>query len=117
MPITLVLIVLAGHLGAGIFIANQRKRYRIRSSGTRVMAKVIQVRSWQNSTVQGTPLLLSMVPFIAGGWQYEVIVEGTDPRSGESYIIASGRKNGLPEYQRGDYLPTYISPRGNYVEL
>lgn len=44
MPTTLVLIVLLGLLGAGLFMVNQWKRSRIRRTGTLVMAKVTQCR-------------------------------------------------------------------------
>ncbi len=40
-------------LGASLLITSQWKRYRIRHTGKLVMAKVIQVRSWEDSAFQG----------------------------------------------------------------
>jgi len=116
MPIALILPGLAILL-AGSSIMNWIKRSRIRRNGTCVMAKVIQVHSWNNSVVQGNSLLPKFVPLLTAGWQYEIIGEWTDPSTNETYSISSGRKNGLPKYQRGDMLSAYISPEGNYLEL
>ena len=51
MSTTLVLIVLGGLLAVGLFIVSQWKRYRIRHTGTRVMAQVIQVDSWDETSL------------------------------------------------------------------
>jgi hypothetical protein len=114
---TPALIILVCLFGAGtvLFIVNEWERYRIRSTGTRVMAKVIQVHSWQENSF-ALDISPNTMPLI-GRWNYEVITEYTDPRTNETHTSMSGRRTGLPKYQRGDYLPAYISPRGNYVEL
>ena len=98
-------------LGASLLVASHWKRYRIRHTGTLVMAKVTQVRSWEDSAFQGFSM------WTPRGWHYEVISEWTDPHTGETYSIRSETKNGLPKCQSGDYLPAYISPYGNYMKL
>ena len=109
----LVLIGLVG-LGIGLFIVKQQKRYHIRRAGIRVMAKVIQVDSWDETSLDRG---ISGQAWAGGSWQYEVIAEWTDPRTGNTSRITSGIRNGLPKYQRGEYLPAYISPKGNYLKL
>ena len=114
MSTTLVLIVLGGLLAVGLFIVSQWKRYRIRHTGTRVMAQVIQVDSWDETSLDRG---VSGQAWAGGSWQYEVIAEWTDLRTGKTSRITSGIRNGLPKCQRGDYLPAYISPKGNYLKL
>ena len=118
MSTTLVLIIVGGLLAAGLFIASRWKRYRIRQTGTMVMATVTEVRSWQDMLSRADySLQKTMNPFVNGRWRYEISAEWTDPNTGKSYVFTSGIKNGLPPYQRGDSLPAYISPRGTYLEL
>jgi hypothetical protein len=114
MSSTLVLIVLGGLFAAALFIGSQWKRSRIRHTGTRVMAKVIQVNSWDETSLDRG---ISGHVWAGGSWQYEVIAEWTDPRTGKTTRITSGIRDGLPGYQQGEYLPAYISPKGNYLEL
>ncbi len=99
MSTTLVLIVLLGLLGAGLFIVNQWKRSRIRRTGTLVMAKITQVQSWRDAA--RADISLQMIP----------------SHTENTFVITSGLKKGLPRYQRGDYIPVYVSPYGNYLEL
>ena len=115
MSTTLVLIVLLGLLGAGLFMVKQWKRYRIRRTGALVMAKVTQVHSWRDSA--RADISLQMIPFLGGRWWYELRAEWTDPHTGNTFVITSGLKKGLPRYQRGDHIPVYVSPYGNYLEL
>jgi hypothetical protein len=83
-----------------------------------VMAKVTEVRSWQDMLARADySLQKTMPPFVNGRWRYEISAEWTDPNTWKSYVFTSDIKNGLPPYQRGDYLPAYISPRGTYLEL
>jgi len=118
MSTTLVLIIVGGLLAAGLFIASRWKRYRIRQTGTMVMAKVTEVRSWQDMLARADySLQKTMPPFVNGRWRYEISAEWIDPNTWKSYVFTSDIKNGLPPYQRGDYLPAYISPRGTYLEL
>jgi hypothetical protein len=118
MPDTLDWIIVVGLVVVGVFVSNQWKYYRIRRMGTRVMAKVIRVDSWQvNFPGQAIVPAITAMPLIGGGWEYEVSAEYTNPDTGENALISSGRKKGLPRYQRGDYLPAYVSPRGNYLQL
>jgi len=119
MSTTLVLIIVGGLLAAGLFIASRWKRYRIRQTGTMVMATVTEVRSWQDMLSRADySLQKTMNPFVNGRWRYEISAEWTDPNTAKSYVFTSGIKNGLPPYyQRGDYLPAYISPRGTSLEL
>ena len=104
------LLVLTGLclLGTGLFIASQRKRYRIRHTGTLVMAKVTLVRMWQDAP---------MPPLLGGRWWYEICAEWTDPHTENTYVITSGAKKGLPGYQRGDFIAAYVSPYGEYLRL
>src|SRR5260370_42388349 len=115
MSTTLVLIILVGLLGAGLFMVNQWKRSRIRRTGTLVMAKVTQVQSWRDSA--RADVSLQMIPFLGGGWGYALRAEWTDPHTGNTYVITSGLKKGWPRYQGGGHLPVYVSPYGNYLEL
>ena len=118
MSTTLILIILGGLLAAYLFIASRWKRYRIRRTGTMVMAKVTEGRCWQDMLARADySLQKTMTPFGNGRWRYEISAEWTDPNTGKSYVFTSGIKNGLPLYQRGDYLTAYISPRGTYLEL
>ncbi len=117
MLIVLVLTGLLCLLGAGLFIENQRKRYRIRHTGTLVMAKVTQVQSWRDPPRADFSLRMMMIPFLEGRWWYEICAEWTDPNTEDTYVITSGVKKGLPRYQRGDHIPAYVSPYGNYLEL
>ena len=118
MSTTLVLILVGGLLATDLFIGSLWKRYRIRQTGTMVMAQVTAVQSWQDMLWRADySLQKTMPPFVNGRWRYEISAEGTDPTTGKSYVFASGIENGLPPYQRGDYLPAYISPRGTYLEL
>ena len=118
MSTTLVLIVVGGLLAAGLFIASRWKRYRIRQTGTMVMARVTEVRSWQDMLSRADYTLQKMMmPFVNGRWRYEISAEWIEPHTWKSYVFTSGIKNGLPPYQRGDYLPAYISSRGTYLEL
>ncbi len=77
------------------------------------MAKVTQVQSGRD------PLQMQMIPFLVlgGRWWYEIRAEWTDPNTQDTYILTSGVKRGLPRYQRGDHIPAYVSPKGNYLEL
>lgn len=104
-------------LGAGLLIASQRKRYRIRHTGTLVMAKVTQVQRWQDAPRADFSLQMQMIPFLGGRWWYELRAEWTDPNTENTYVITSGIKKGLLGYQRGDYIPAYVSPYGNYLKL
>ena len=54
---------------------------------------------------------------LGGQWWYEIRAEWTDPHTENTYFITSGIKNGLPGYQRGEYIPAYVSPNGNYLKL
>ena len=117
MPTTLILIILGGLLAAGLFMARRWKRYRIRQTGTMVMAKVTQVRSWQDTQRADYSLQKTMIPLTGGRWWYEISAEWTDPHTEKTYVFTSGIKNGLSRYQRGDYLPAYISPHGTYLKL
>lgn len=109
----LILIGLVCLLGAGFLVASQMKGYRIRHTGTRVLAKVTQLETWQD------PLHTQMLPFfvLGGRWRYEIRAEWTDPNTQDTYVFTSGVKKGLPRYQRGDYLPAYVGPKGNYLAL
>ena len=49
-------------LGAGLLIASQRKRYRIKHTGMLVMAKVTQVQSWRDSSRADFSLQMKMLP-------------------------------------------------------
>jgi hypothetical protein len=118
MSTTLVVIIVGGLLAADLFIASRWKRYRIRQTATMVMAKVSEVRSWQDMLSRAdSSLQKTMHPFVNGRWRYEMSAQWTDPNTGKSSVFTSGIKNGLPPYQRGDYLPAYFSPRGAYLEL
>ena len=118
MSTTLTLIIVVGLLAADLLIGSLWKRYRIRQTGTMVMASVSKVRSWQDMQARADYSLKPMMPFAIGRWRYEISAEWTDPNTGKSSVFTSGIKNGLPPYyQRGDYLPAYISPRGTYLEL
>jgi hypothetical protein len=114
MSTTLVLIILGGLLAAALFVVSQWKRYRIRHTGRLVMAKVIQVNSWDETSLDRG---ISGHVWAGGSWQYELIAEWTDPRTGKTARIPSGIRDGLPGYQQGEYLPAYLSPKGNYLEL
>jgi hypothetical protein len=96
-----------------MFIARQIKLYSIRRAGTQVMAKVVEVHSWQEPRIKDYYMQSRLAP----RWQYEVIAEWTDPTNEQTYVFTSERKNGLPMSKKGDYLPAYISPKGNYLEL
>src|SRR6266436_3128595 len=113
MSTTLVLIGLGALLAASLFIVSQRKRSRIRRTGTLVMARVTQVKSWRDPPrADFSPFLL-----LRERWWYEICAEWTDPHTQNTYVITSGVKKGLPRYQRGDPIPAYVSPYGNYLEL
>jgi len=79
------------------------------------MAKITQVQSWRDSA--RADISLQMIPFLGGRWWYELRAEWTDPHTGNTFVITSGLKKGLPRYQRGDHIPVYVSPYGNYLEL
>src|SRR5947207_16027845 len=113
------LLVLTGLclLGTGLFMASQRKRYRIRHTGTLVMAKVTRGQMWQDAPRADFSLQTRMIPFLGGGWWYEICAQWTDPHTGNTYMITSGAKKGLPGYQRGDYIPAYVSPYVEYLKL
>jgi hypothetical protein len=117
MSTTLVLILVGGLLAAGLFIASRWKHYRIRQTGTMVIATVTEVRSWQDLLSRADYSLQKMNPYVNGRWRYEISAEWTDLNTGKSYVFTSGLKNGLPPYQGGDSLPAYISPAGTYLEL
>lgn len=117
MSTTLVLLLVGGLLAAGLFIASQWKRYRIRQTATMVMANVTEVRSWQDLLARADSSLKTMPPLVNGRWRYDMSAEWTDTNTGKSYVFTSGIRNGLPPYQRGDSLPAYISPGGTYLEL
>ena len=118
MSTTLIVMILGGLLAADLFIASKWKRYRIRQTGTMVMAKVTGGRSWQDMLARADySLQKTMLPLVNGRWRYEIIAEWTDPNTGKSYVFTSDIKNGLSPYQRGDSLPVYISPHGTYLEL
>ncbi len=117
MPNVLILTGLVCLLGAGFLIVSQWKLYRIRHTGTLVMAKVTQVQSWQDSPRADFSLQRMMIPFLGGRWWFEIRAEWTDPHTDNTYVITSGVKNGLPRYQRGDHIRAYVSPYGNYLEL
>jgi len=104
-------------LGAGLLIASQRKRYRIKHTGMLVMAKVTQVQCWRDSSRADFSLQMKMIPLLGGQWWYEIRAEWTDPHTENTYSITSGVKRGLPGYQRGDSIPAYVSPNGNYLKL
>src|SRR5438552_17079045 len=116
MSTTLVLIIVGVLLAAGLFIASRWKRYRIRQTGTMVIANVTEVRTWQDMLARADYSLKTMSPFVNGRWRYEISAEWTDPNTGKSYVFTSDIKNGLSPYQRGDSLPAYIGPRGNYLK-
>ncbi len=113
----LILTGLVCLVGAGFLIASQRKRSRIRHTGTRVMAKVTQVQSWRDPPRVDFSHQMQMIPLLGGRWWYEIGAEWTDPNTQDTYVFTSGVKKGLPRYQRGDYLSAYVSPKGNYLEL
>jgi hypothetical protein len=81
------------------------------------MAKVTQVQSWRVSSRADFSLQMKMIPLLGGQWRYEIRAEWTDPHTENTYSITSGIKNGLPGYQRGDYIPAFVSPNGNYLKL
>ena len=117
MSTTLILILVIVLLCFSIFMARQIKRYKIKRVGTQVMAKVVEVHSWQEPTIKDYSIQSKPVPLVTGGWQYEVIAEWANPTNEQTYIFTSERKKGLPSSKKGDYLPAYISPKGNYLEL
>ena len=83
------------------------------------MAKVTQVQSGRDPPRVDFSHQMQMIPFLVlgGRWWYEIRAEWTDPNTEDTYVFTSGVKKGLPRYQRGDYLPAYVSPKGNYLEL
>src|SRR6266567_423046 len=96
MSTTLVLIIVGGLLAAGLFIASRWKRYRIRQTGTMVMANVTEVRSWQDMLARADySLQKTMPPFVNGRWRYEISAEWIDPNTWKSYVFTSDIKNGL----------------------
>ena len=117
MSTTLILIVLGTLLAMGLFIVSQWKRYRIRHTGTLVMAKVTQVQMWQDAPRADISLQSKMIPFLGGRWWYEIRAEWIEPHTQNTCVITSGIKKGLPRYQRGDHIPLYVSRYGNYLEL
>ena len=117
MLIILVLLAVCTLLAAGLFVASQWKRYRIRRSGTPVTAKVTQVHMWRDGTRADISLQSKMVPSPGGRWWYEIQAEWTDPHTGNTHVFSSGIRKGLPGYQRGDFLTAYISSFGTYLKL
>lgn len=117
MPITLVLIILAGLLATGLFLASQWKRYRIRRTGKRVMAKVTRVKMWQEAPRADFSFQSQMIPAFGDRWRYEIRAEWTNPCDENTYIFTSGVKNGLPGHQQGDYLTAYVSSYGTYLSI
>lgn len=115
MSDTLLFLIMVGILGTCLLLANYGKRYRIRRTGRRILARVVQVNYYQ-ATKQVQDIPLYNVPAAVGRWRYEVIAEWSDQASGNVLRISSGLKNGLPRCQRGDYLCAYISPQGSYLE-
>ena len=100
-------------LGASLLIASQWKRYRIRHTGTLVMAEVTQVHIWQDTPRAG---FLLKVMIFGGEWWYEIRAECIDPNTEKTCIIESGIKKGFSRYQRGDHIAAYVSPYGNYLK-
>lgn len=92
---------------------HQRRRI-IRRSGTKVVAKVTQVRTWTEGQIKDYSTEAGP---IGGKLRYEVIAEYLDPSTMELCMVSSGIKNGLPNYQQGDSVTAYISLKGNYLEL
>jgi len=115
MLATLLFILMLLLIAIGIFATNQWKHYRIRLTGTLVTARIIQVSYWQDSLTSDVSLQAKMLPLFGERWEYELLAEWTDPHTEETHTITSGRKRGLPSYQRGDTLSAYISPAGNYL--
>jgi len=113
----LVFILILMLIGIGMFATGQWKHYRIRRTGRLVQARIIQVSCWQDSQRPDFSLQATMVPSFGQKWEYELLAEWTDPRTEETLTLASGRKKGLPHYQRGEYLSAYVSPNGNYLVL
>src|SRR5690348_11788876 len=100
MSTTLIVMILGGLLAADLFIASRWKRYRIRQTGTMVMAKVTGGRSWQDTLARADySLQKTMLPLVNGRWRYEIIAEWTDPNTGKIYVFTSDIKNGLSPYQ------------------
>ena len=118
MPITLLWIVLVCLLVIGLFVAKQWNHYRIRKTGTCVLAEVIQVRSSQDlSLSRDISPQIGAIPLVGGRWEYEIVAQWKDPQTGETHLLTSGRGKGLPKYQQGDHLSAYISSKGNYLVL
>jgi hypothetical protein len=115
MSVTLVFILIFCFIITGLFATNQWKHYRIRRTGTLVTARVTQVSYWQDSLTSDVSVQAKMLPLFGERWEYELVAEWTDPRTEETHTLTSGRKRGLPSYQRGDTLSAYISPVGNYL--
>src|SRR5690348_11103307 len=105
MPNTLFLIVVMSLLVVGFFMMRQWKQYHIRRTGTLVMAKVIQVRSWLDSLKADISTRMQIIPFLGGRWRYELTVEWTDPTTKNTRVITSGIKRGLARFQGDDSLP------------
>jgi hypothetical protein len=116
MNVMFMVILVVALICSVVFIGEQRKKYRIRKTGLRVMAKVICVSAWQESTTKDYSLQTRWLPIFNDGWRYEISAEWIDPKNGDNYVFTSGRKKGLPSSKQGDYLPAYISPFGNYLE-
>src|SRR5258708_28731635 len=89
MSSTLVLIIVGGLLAADLFIASRWKRYRIRQTGTMVMANVTEVRSWQDMLARADySLQTTMMPFFNGRWLYEITAEWTHPITWKGYLFS-----------------------------
>ncbi|GCE06876.1 hypothetical protein [Dictyobacter aurantiacus] len=85
------------------------------------MAEIVQIRSWQEPPDNGGffPAAGRGSLLWGGGpkWYYEIIAECKDATTGETHTISSGSRKGLAPYRRGDYLPAYINPKGNLLEV
>ncbi|GLV60216.1 hypothetical protein KDH_70370 [Dictyobacter sp. S3.2.2.5] len=118
------LILLAALISIGcalLTLARWSERQRIRQSGTQLMAQIVQIRSWQEPPdSNGFFAAAGRGSLLWGGgprWYYEIIAECKDVATGETYTLSSGPRKGLAHHRRGDYLPAYISSKGNLLEI
>lgn len=117
MSIGMILLILLFLLGAGLFVANLRTNFLVRKTGKRVIAEVIVVRCWQEPSNSWASMSVGTVMPLMPSWQYEIVAQWKEPGTGDSYVISSGRRKGLPGCRRGDHLSAYVSPYGNYLVL
>lgn len=112
-----LLLLLLALIVTGMFVSDQWRHYRIRRTGKLVQARIIQVNYRRDALPADFSLQTKAIPLLGERWEYDLLAEWTDPRTEETFTFASGRKRGLPHYQRGDLISAYISPHGNYLVL